>query len=87
MEFPFFPLDHKTNSGLRPRPLGWREGWNPGLNAGVLTVATREGMQTPSLFVLSYRHECLSLISYFTIHYRHLSTAYSGLKMLSNLLI
>ncbi|MCL2076365.1 MAG: hypothetical protein FWH15_08025 [Betaproteobacteria bacterium] len=48
----------KTNSGLRPRPLGRREGWNPSLKAGVSTVATR-GEQTHSLFVLSYRHECL----------------------------
>jgi len=56
-------VHRKTNSGLRPRLLGRREGWNPGLKAGVSTVATREGMQTPSLFVLNDRHECLSLIS------------------------
>ncbi|MCL2020896.1 MAG: hypothetical protein FWG81_02030 [Betaproteobacteria bacterium] len=52
----------KPNSGLKHHPSGRREGWNPGLQAGVSTVATGEGMQTPSLFVLNDRHECLSLI-------------------------
>jgi len=33
------------------------------VKVGVSTVATREGMQTPPLFVLDDRYECLSLIS------------------------
>jgi hypothetical protein len=52
----------ETNFGLKPRPSGRCEGWNPGLKAGVSTVATREGMQTPSSFVVTDRHECLSLM-------------------------
>jgi hypothetical protein len=37
----------KTNSGLKPRPSGRCGGWNPGLKAGVSTVAIGKGMQTP----------------------------------------
>jgi hypothetical protein len=50
---------HKTDSGLKPRPSGRREGGNPGLKAGVSTVATWEGREPlPGSFTAAGMNAC-----------------------------
>jgi hypothetical protein len=56
-------VHRKTDSGLKPRPLGRCEGWNPGLEGRGFDRSYLGWVQTPSKFVHSDRHECLSLIS------------------------
>jgi hypothetical protein len=57
---------HKTDSGLKPRPSGRCEGWNPGLKAGVSTVATWEGCKPlPSSFTATGMNACRQLVAIF----------------------
>ncbi|MDR0576808.1 MAG: hypothetical protein LBI87_04600, partial [Candidatus Accumulibacter sp.] len=58
-----YPVHRKTDSGLKPRPSGRCEGWNPGLDGRGFDRSYLGGVPTPSKFVHSDRHECLSLIS------------------------